>query len=59
MKAPENKNNLSLEQQFKLQLLREQVKGLSLEEAQEYLVEVLRQSMVKDNLMRQWMREGL
>ncbi|MEL7036377.1 MAG: NblA/ycf18 family protein [Cyanobacteria bacterium J06592_8] len=59
MKAPENKNSLSLEQQFKLQLLREQVKGLSLEEAQEYLVEVLRQSMVKDNLMRQWMREGL
>ena len=53
MKAPEN---LSLEQQFKLKVLREQVKGLSLEEAQEYLVEVLRQSMVKDNLMRHWMK---
>lgn len=53
MKAP---GNLSLEQQFKLQVLREQVKDLSLEEAQEYLVEVLRQNMVKDNLMRHWMK---
>ena len=55
MKAP---GNLSLEQQFKLQVLREQVKGLSLEQAQEYLVEVLRQSMVKDNLMRHWMKDS-
>ncbi len=33
--------NLSLEQQFKLQILREQVKNLNLEEAQDYLLETL------------------
>ena len=48
--------NLSLEQQFKLQILREQVKNLNLEEAQDYLLELLRQSMVKDNLLRQWIK---
>jgi hypothetical protein len=32
--------NLSLEQQFKLQILREQVKNLNLEQAQDYLLEV-------------------
>ncbi len=48
--------NLSLEQQFKLKVLKEQVSHLSLEEAQEYLVEVLRQSMVKDNLLRHWIK---
>lgn len=49
-------SSLSMEQQFKLQVLREQVKGLSREEAQEYLVEVLRQSMVKENLFKHWMK---
>ncbi|NET12994.1 MAG: phycobilisome degradation protein NblA, partial [Okeania sp. SIO1H6] len=34
----EMSNSLTMEQQFKLQVLREQVKGLSREEAQEYLV---------------------
>ncbi|MGL4503187.1 NblA/ycf18 family protein [Planktothrix paucivesiculata] len=48
--------NLSLEQQFKLQILREQVKNLNLEQAQDYLLELLRQSMVKDNLLRQWIK---
>ncbi len=54
----ETPGNLSLEQQFKLQLLREQVKTLSLEEAQDYLIEVLRQSMVKDNLLRHWVKSS-
>ena len=53
MKTPAN---LSLEQQFKLQILREQVKNLNLEQAQDYLLEVLRQSMVKANLLRQWIK---
>ena len=43
---------LSLEQQFKLQVLRDQVKVLSKEQAQEYLIEVFRQMMVKDNLVK-------
>jgi len=49
MNAP---GKLSLEQQFKLQVLREQVKSLTQEQAQEYLVEVMRQMMVKDNLVK-------
>ncbi len=43
---------LSLEQQFKLQVLSEQVQNLSQEEAQEYLLEMFRQMMVKDNLFK-------
>jgi hypothetical protein len=49
--------SLSLEQQFKLQVLREQVKNLSLDQAQEYLVEVMRQNMVKENLLKHWMKQ--
>jgi hypothetical protein len=52
----EMSNSLSMEQQFKLQVLREEVKQLSREEAQDYLMEVLRQNMVKDNLFKNWMR---
>ncbi|NET74600.1 NblA/ycf18 family protein [Okeania sp. SIO1F9] len=52
----EMSNSLTMEQQFKLQVLREQVKGLSREEVQEYLVEVLRQTMVKENLFKNWMK---
>jgi hypothetical protein len=43
---------LSLEQQFKLQVLKEQVQGLTKEQAQEYLIEMFRQMMVKDNLVK-------
>ena len=43
---------LSLEQQFKLQILGQQVKQLSQQQAQEYLLETLRQMMVKDNLVK-------
>ncbi|MEK0182739.1 MULTISPECIES: NblA/ycf18 family protein [Microcoleus] len=50
--------SLSMEQQFKLQVLREQVKTLSQNEAQEYLLEVMRQNMVKENLLKFWMKKG-
>ncbi|MDJ0898697.1 MAG: NblA/ycf18 family protein [Xenococcus sp. MO_188.B8] len=46
------KNQLSLEQQFRLQVLSEQIQNLSQEEAQEYLLEMFRQMMVKDNLFK-------
>ncbi|MDJ0516631.1 NblA/ycf18 family protein [Dapis sp. BLCC M126] len=52
----EMSSSLTMEQQFKLQVLRDEVKSLSREEAQEYLVEVLRQSMVKENLFKHWMK---
>ncbi len=49
---------LTLEQQFKLQILRDQVKTLSREQAQEYLLEVLRQNMVKDNLYKHLLKKA-
>ena len=48
--------SLSMEQQFKLQVLREQVKSLSQDQAQGYLLEVMRQNMVKENLLKYWMK---
>ena len=50
---------LTLEQQFKLEALKNEVKTLSKEQAQEYLFETFRQLMIKDNLMRQIMKENL
>lgn len=49
---------LTLEQQFKLEVLKDQVKKLSQEQAQEYLIEVFRQMMVKDNLMKQLLKNA-
>ena len=48
--------DLSLEQQFNLKMLNEQVKTLNLEQAQDYLMELLKQSMIKDNLLKQWIK---
>ncbi|MDZ8186274.1 MAG: NblA/ycf18 family protein [Nostoc sp. ChiSLP02] len=49
---------LTLEQQFRLQNLKEQVKNLSQEQAQEFLLEVLRQMMVKDNLVKHLLKQA-
>ncbi len=49
---------LSMEQQFKLKVLTDQVQGLSLEQAQEYVVEVMRQMMVKDNLVKHLLKNA-
>ena len=49
---------LSLEQQFKLKVLQEQVADLSKEQAQEYLLEMFRQMMVKDNLVKQLLKNA-
>ncbi|HLO50511.1 MAG TPA: NblA/ycf18 family protein [Kamptonema sp.] len=54
----ETPTGLSLEQQFKLQVFRDEVKNLSLEQAQEYLIEVLRQNMVKENLYKHWLKSA-
>lgn len=42
---------LSLEQQFKLKVYEDQVKGLTLEQSQAYLLEVMRQLMIKENVI--------
>ena len=49
---------LSLEQQFKLKVLEEQVQDLSREQAQEYLLEMFRQMMVKDNLVKHLLKNA-
>jgi len=43
---------LSLEQKFNLKLYEQQVKELSSEESQKFLLEVMRQLMVKGNMIR-------
>ena len=43
---------LTLAQQFKLQTLRNDVDKLSVEDARNYVIEVMRQMMVKDNLVK-------
>jgi Phycobilisome degradation protein nblA len=50
---------LRLEQELRLRIIGDQVKNLSLEEAQDYLVETLRQSMVKDNFFNQILRNKI
>lgn len=50
--------SLSMEQQFKLKVLQDQVQGLSLEQAQEYVIEVMRQMMVKDNLVKHLLKNA-
>jgi acyl-CoA-binding protein len=49
---------LTLEQQFKMKLYQDQVKALSQEEAQKYLLEVMRQMMVKENLFRHLLKNA-
>ncbi|MBE9046665.1 NblA/ycf18 family protein [Pleurocapsales cyanobacterium LEGE 10410] len=51
-------SQLSIEQQFKLKVLQEQVQTLSKEQAQEYLLEMFRQMMVKDNLVKHLLKNA-
>lgn len=48
-----SEKSLSLEQQLKVQMFEMRTKGLSLEQTQEFLMELFRQMMVKENLMAQ------
>jgi hypothetical protein len=50
---------LSLEQKFNLKLYEDQIKDLSQEQAQTFLLEVLRQLMVKDNVIRSLLRHSM
>jgi Phycobilisome degradation protein nblA len=49
---------LSLEQQFMLNVYKQQVKELSQEQAQAYLLEVLRQMMVKENMFKHLLKHA-
>jgi hypothetical protein len=48
---------LTLEQEFNLKLYTEQVKDLSPAQSQEFLLEVLRQLMVKDNMLKHALKQ--
>lgn len=49
---------LSLEQQFNLKVYEDQVKNLNPQQAQEFLLEVLRQLMIKDNVIRHLLKSA-
>ena len=48
---------LSLEQQFQLQVIERDIEHLSLDQAKEYLREAFRQIMVKENMCREMFKE--
>lgn len=48
---------LSLEQQFQLQVIERDIEHLSLEQAKEYLREAFRQIMIKENMCREMFKE--
>lgn len=49
---------LNLEQQFNLKVYQDQISHMSQEQAQEALIEVMRQIMIKDNVIRHLMKSG-
>jgi Phycobilisome degradation protein nblA len=51
--------SLSFEQEFNLKVYQEQLKMLDLKTTQDLLLEVLRQSMVKENLFKQVIKNGV
>ncbi|MFM2303178.1 MAG: hypothetical protein RLZZ135_585 [Cyanobacteriota bacterium] len=50
---------LSFEQEFNLRVYKKQVNDLDLLSLQEMLIEVLRQSMVKENLLKGIIKNGI
>lgn len=48
---------LTLEQQFKLEILKKDIEKLTKKEAQKYLLEMFRQIMVKDNLFKELIKK--
>ena len=48
-----DKNKLTLEQEFSLRKIATQAKALSRQQAQELIIELQRQMMMKDNLYKQ------
>lgn len=45
-------SGLKLEQQLELRIFQEKIKNLTREQTQEFLVELFRQMMLKDNLIK-------
>ncbi len=49
---------LTMEQQFNMKVYEDQVKHMSSDQAQEFLLEIMRQLMIKDNVIRHLMKQG-
>jgi hypothetical protein len=49
---------LTIEQQFNMKVYEDQVKSLSPEQAQEMLLELMRQMMIKDNVVKHLMKKS-
>lgn len=49
---------LNIEQEFRMEVYRSEIKNLTREQAQKYLLEVLRQTMVKDNVIKQLVKQA-
>ena len=49
---------LTMEQQFQLQVLKEQVRNLSREDAQDYVLKIMQQMMIKDNLVKHLLKNA-
>ncbi|MBD2213440.1 NblA/ycf18 family protein [Calothrix sp. FACHB-156] len=49
---------LNLEQKFNLKVYEEQIKSLNQEESQKLLLEVMRQLMVKDNMIKHLLKQA-
>lgn len=45
-------HGLSLEQEFKLTIYNDKINKMSTKESQEYLVEILKQMMIVDNIIK-------
>ena len=51
------KGKLTIEQQFKLQVLKQEIDQLTLEQSKEHLLEAFRQIMIKDNLCKEMFKD--
>nr|WDB00581.1 phycobilisome degradation protein [Cavernulicola chilensis] len=50
--------NLTLEQEFKLKVYSQELKNLNYEQSQKHLIEVLKQMMLKDNIIKYLIRNS-
>ncbi len=50
---------LTMEQQFNMKVYEDQVKSMSADQAQEFLLEIMRQLMIKDNVIRHLMKTAV
>jgi hypothetical protein len=49
---------LTMEQQFNMKVYEDQVKYMNADQAQEFLLEIMRQLMIKDNVIRHLMKKA-